>query len=73
MKLNKSMSTCMLYCEEGVRNPMDITDNRLVHFWYSIVNGNRAKVSIILCKFVKTMHDLNIYKLPWMEKIKKNY
>ena len=71
LKLNKSTSTCMLYSELGVRNPMDIVDNRLVNFWYSIVNGNSSKISNILYKFVKTMHDLNIYKLPWLEKVKE--
>ena len=52
LKLNKSMSTCMLYSELGIRNPMELIDNRLVNFWYSIANGNSSKISSILYKLV---------------------
>ncbi len=70
-KLSKSMSTCMLYGELGIKNPLELTDNRLINFWHSIANGNDSKISNVMYKFVKTMYDLNIYKDPWLEKIKK--
>ena len=50
---------------------MELIDNKLINFWYSIANGNGSKISNILYKFLKTMYDLNIYKSPWLDKIKK--
>ncbi len=70
LKLNKSTSTCMLYAELGVRNPRELIDNKLINFWHSIANGNSSKISNILYNFVKTMYELNIYKSPWLDKIK---
>lgn len=52
-------------------NHSTVIDNRLVNFWYSIVNGNSSKISYVLYKFVRIMYDLNIYKSPWLDKIKK--
>ena len=70
LKLNKSTPTCMVYGETGFQSISELIDNRMVNFWFRIATDNTGKISSTLYKFIKKLYDLDIYKLPWLVKIK---
>ena len=60
----------MLIGELGMKEITEYIDNRMLNFWSNIATGEESKISTILYKWIKALHDKNIYKSPWLIKIK---
>ena len=60
----------MLIEEHGMKEDTEYIDNKMLNFWSNIATGEESKISTILYKWIKALHDKNIYKSPWLIKIK---
>jgi len=47
-----------------------LVENRMLHFWSSIVHSNPSKLSHRMYNLMKVLYDKGIYESPWMIKIK---
>ena len=70
LKLHKTTPMNMLIGELGMKEITEYIDNRMLNFWSNIATGEESKISTILYKWIKALHDKNIYKSPWLIKIK---
>ena len=70
LKLHKSTPVNMLNGELGMKEITEYIDNRMLNFWCNIATGEDSKISTILYKWIKALHDKNIFKSPWLDKIK---
>ena len=70
LKLHKSTPMNMLIGELGMKEIAEYIDNRMLNFWCNVATGEEGKISTSLYKWIKVLHDKNIYKSPWLDKIK---
>ena len=70
LKLHKSTPMNMLIGELGMKEIAEYIDNRMLNFWCNIATGEEGKISTSLYKWIKVMYDKNVYKSPWLDKIK---
>ena len=70
LKLHKTTPMNMLIGELGMKEITEYIDNRMLNFWSNIATGEESKISTILYKWIKALHDKNVYKSPWLIKIK---
>ena len=70
LRLHKRTSTCMLTGELGLKEVNEYIENRMLNFWYKIATGDENKISTILYKWIVALYKENIYKSPWLDKIK---
>ena len=70
LKLHKSTPMCMLNGELGIKEIAEYIENRMLNFWCNIATGEESKISTILYKWIKALHDKNIFKSVWLDKIK---
>ena len=61
---------CMINGELGLKDISEYIENRMMNFWYNIATGIENKVSSVLYKWIKVLHDQNKYKSAWIEKVK---
>ena len=70
LKLHKTTPMRMLIGELGMKEITEYIDNRMLNFWCNIATGEESKISTTLYKWIKILHDKNVYKSPWLDKIK---
>ena len=70
LRLHKSTSTCMLIGELGMKEVSEYIENRMLNFWFNIATGEENKISTILYKWIKVLHDQNTFKSVWLDKVK---
>ena len=70
LKLHKSTPMCMINGELGTKEIEEYTARRMLNFWFNIATGEDSKISTILYKWIKTLHDQNKYKSVWIVKVK---
>ena len=70
LKLNRSTPMCMINGELGLKEISEYIDNRMMNFWCNLATGDENKISSILYKWVKTLHEKDTYKSAWFDKIK---
>ncbi|CAL4122579.1 unnamed protein product, partial [Meganyctiphanes norvegica] len=70
LKLHKFTPMCMINGELGLKDISEYIENRMMNFWYNIATGIENKVSSVLYKWIKVLHDQNKYKSAWIEKVK---
>ena len=69
LRLHKSTPICMINGETGLKEISEYIDNRMVNFWSNIATGHENKISSILYKWVKVLHERDVKKSIWIEKI----
>ena len=70
LKLHKTTPICMINGETGLKEISEYIDNRMINFWGNIATGDENKVSSILYKWVKILHDRDIKRSVWIDKVK---
>ena len=70
LKLKKSTPNCMVYGELGRHKLIKLVESRMVTFWGRIANGDGNKLSCMMYKYLRVLHDKRIYTSPWLLKIK---
>ena len=70
LRLHKNTSMCMVKGELGLKDISEYVNNRMLNFWYNVATGDESKISSILYKWIKLLHDQNIFKSAWLDKIK---
>jgi hypothetical protein len=60
----------MINGESGLKEISEYIDNRMINFWCNVATGEENKISSILYKWVKVLHDQDIKKSVWIEKVK---
>ena len=70
LRLKSNTANCMVYGETG-RNELRATiEKRMIIFWYKIANSKNHKLSNIIYRLTRSLHDKGIYQSPWLVKIK---
>ena len=41
----------------------------MMNFWFQVETGEESKISTILYKWIKVLHNRNIYNSPWVDKV----
>ena len=59
----------MINGESGLKDISEYIDNRMINFWANIATGQENKISSILYKWVKVLHERDVKKSIWIEKI----
>ena len=68
LKLKSYTSSCLLYGESGLMELSCTIKVRMISFWYKIVTGNNHKLSYLMYRLIKKMHDdtNNEYRSKWI-------
>ena len=61
---------CMINGELGLKEITEYVENRMLNFWCNAATGEESKISTIIYKWIKTLHDQNIFKSDWLKQIK---
>ena len=61
----------MINGESGLKEISEYIDNRMINFWSNIATGGENKISSILYKWVKVLHERDIKESVWIKKIKE--
>ena len=69
LKLHKSTPICMINGELGLKEISEYIENRMMNFWFQVETGEESKISTILYKWIKILHNRNSYSSPWIQKI----
>ena len=70
LKLKKSTPNCMIYGELGRHKLAKTIEHRMISFWGGIVNGDNNKLSPMMFKYLRVLHERDIYSSPWILKVK---
>lgn len=66
LKVSKFAHNTCVYGELG-RFPLHIAAcQRMIGFWYRIINGNEKKLSSIMYKILYNLHEKDRYSSPWL-------
>ena len=71
MKVRSSTPNCMIYGELGKISIRKVIENRMINFWCKIITGKNSKISNIIYRLLKSLYDKEVYKSPWLSKIKE--
>ena len=71
LRLHKTTPICMINGESGLKEISEYIDNRMINFWSNIATGGENKISSILYKWVKVLHERDIKESVWIKKIKE--
>ena len=69
LRLHKSTPMCMINGELGLKEVSEYIDNRIMNFWFQVETGEESKISTILYKWIKILHNKNIYSSAWIGKV----
>ena len=69
LKLHKTTPMCMINGELGLKEILEYIENRMMNFWFQVATGEETKISTILYKWIKILHNKNIYSSVWIEKV----
>ena len=69
LRLHKSTPMCMINGELGLKEISEYIDNRMMNFWFQTETGEEGKISTILYKWIKILHNKNTYNSPWIGKV----
>ena len=69
LRLHKSTPMCMINGELGLKEISEYIENRMMNFWFQVETGEESKISTILYKWIKILHNKNIYNSPWIGKV----
>ena len=70
LKLNKSTPNCMVLGEVARANIELIVEKRMLNFWVRVIDGKQSKLSNIMFRLLKKLHDQGSYLSKWTSKIK---
>ena len=78
LRLHKTTPMCMINGELGLKEISEYIENRMLNFWCNIATGDERKMSSILYKWIKVLHDKedkddedeNSQKTNWIGKVK---
>ena len=70
LKLNRSTANCMVYGEVGRQNVTAVIEKRMINFWIHIIDGKQSKLSNVIFRLMKSLHDTGDFKSKWILKIK---
>ena len=71
LRLNQQTSDCMVYGETG-RYPISYYVNqKMINFWHKVANGKDTKLSNILYRLTRSIHERGEMHSPWLAHIKK--
>merc|ERR1712105_482348 len=65
------MGMCMINGELGLKEISEYIENRMMNFWFQVETGEENKISTILYKWIKILHNKNIYNSPWIGKVER--
>ena len=71
LKLNLQTADCMVYGESGRLPIRYYTDIKIINYWYRVATSNSNKLSNIMYRLVRVMHERRILHSPWIYYIKK--
>ena len=60
----------MLTGELGLKEVSEYIENRMLNFLYKVATGDENKISTILYNWLVSLYNQNIYKSPWLDKVK---
>ena len=72
LKLNTQTTDCMVYGESGRLPIRCYIDQKMVNYWHRVATSDENKLSNIMYRLVKVMHDREILHSPWVAHIKKS-
>ena len=72
LKLNKSTASCIVYGETGRYKLTSVVGMRMVHFWCRLLVGKQTKLSCMMYKLMKVMHESDeiSFRSKWITKVK---
>jgi hypothetical protein len=70
LRLRTNTPNCMVYGELGKNALSTVVNERMVNFWFKLVNSKSSKLSNMIYILIKSIHDKGIYQSPWLLKIK---
>ena len=69
LKVSKFTANSVVYGESGRQKLINVINIRMLNYWLKVNQGNQNKLSSILFKFMKKLHDSNILTSQWCKKI----
>ena len=60
---------CMTLGELGRLDMSCTVKERMLNYWFRIMNGKEMKISTIVCNILKLLNDHGIYSSPWLRYI----
>ena len=66
LKLRKNTMNCMTLGELGRLDMSCTVKERMLNYWFRIMNGKEMKISTIVCNILKLLNDHGIYSSPWL-------
>ena len=71
-KLNKSTASCIVYGETGRYKLTSVVGMRMVNFWCRLLVGKQTKLSCMMYKLMKVMHESDeiSFRSKWITKVK---
>ena len=72
LKVHKTAASCMVYGETGRYKLSRLVETRMINFWCRILTGKQTKLSCMLYKLVKVLHDdvNSVFYSKWITKIR---
>ena len=70
LKLNRYTPYCAVYGELDRYKLNKTIDSRMINFWCRIINGGEYKLSSMVYKLLRALHEKYIYSSPWILKVK---
>ena len=72
LKVDSRTPDPMVYGETGKTKVELLVKERMICFWMRLLNGKQTKLSVLMYKIIKSMHDdpLNDYKSNWISYVK---
>ena len=70
LHVSKFTANCMTYGEVGKHSIKKLIESRMLNFWIRIIVSKTSKLSHTVYDILKIMFDLEIYRNPWLVKIK---
>ena len=70
LKVSKITANSIIYGETGRGKISNIIYERMLNYWLKLKQGNSSKLSVIMFRLMKTMHDGDIFKCKWSVKVR---
>ena len=68
--VNRGTANCMVYGELGRFCLSSVVEKRMVNFWARLITCNKSKLSCVMYKLLRQLHDKGIFESSWIVKVK---
>lgn len=72
LHVQNSTPSCMVYGETGENKLSYIVVSRMLNYWCRLITGNHNKISFIMFKLLKVLHENQIFESKWITKVKES-